>query len=58
MFFRLDPDQVKIVLKELQEWKLPENVEEFVPLLDVRFHNEYVRSFAVQNLEKLTDRDL
>ena len=54
----IDPEQVLIVLKELHEWKKPDNVEEYVPLLDVRFHNEYVRTYAVENLSKLTDKDV
>ena len=56
--FRLDPEQVKIVLEEIPFWKLPDNVEEFVPILDVRFHNEFVRSYAVKNLEKMTNKDV
>ena len=47
-----------MVLEELEDWNKPDDSEEFVPLLDVRFHNEFVRSYAVQNLDKLTDRDL
>lgn len=40
------------------EWKKPDKSEEYIPLLDVRFHNEYVRSYAVENLTKLTDKEL
>lgn len=47
-----------MILNELDEWKKPDNMEEFIPLLDVRFHNEFVRTYAVKNLENITDRDL
>jgi hypothetical protein len=55
----IDPEQVMIVLRELHEWKKPDSVEEYVPLLDVRFHNGYVRSFAVEHMSKhMTDKDI
>jgi len=54
----LNPEHVKIVLQEINEWNLPEQLEEFVILLDVRFHNEYVRKYAVKHMEKMTDKEM
>lgn len=54
----LDELHVKMVLEELPGWKLPKKLEEFVPLLDVRFHNEFVRTYAVRHLEKMTDKEM
>lgn len=44
----LNPEEVAMVIEILPEWSLPEKAEEFVPFLDVRFHNEFVRCYAVK----------
>jgi hypothetical protein len=54
----LDPEQLKMAIQDVSEWKKPKEAEESILLLDARISNEYVRYVAVQNLQTITDKSL
>lgn len=52
-----DPDQVKEIPLLLANWKRPSGVQA-LSLLDVKYPNSYVRAYAVECLEELSDNEV
>lgn len=55
---RSNPDDINNLVMNIESWNSGTGFAQYIILLDARFHNEAVRTFAVRQLEKMSDADL
>lgn len=52
------PQEVSSMLEVLDDWHRNTGFSQYIILLDGRFHNEAVRTYAVEKLEEMSDAEL